>query len=283
MQVDGEKDKEKQRSDVIKVFKVVIKTIVGSHSICLQPFRNSYIQLLPHLLRLYPASKHHSVTSNDDELDTDVSICVSCLAQAHLDDDQIELVVSKLEEISFSQSWHMRHCCLPYIQVFLFVNLFTVRRMEGVVQRVRRLVSRLLRDEQFEVADMAKTTFSGMIQCELVPIDEELTKEIGELLGKGKLKKTSKNDKIQKRHAGILMLSACLLSSPYNVPDWMPDVVMRLSRFLHDPPPIQQSVKNTFQQFKRTHNDSWQQDKHKFTSEQLTVLTDMLVSPNYYA
>jgi len=35
--------------------------------------------------------------------------------------------------------------------------------------------------------------------------------------------------------------------------------------------------------FKRTHHENWRQHKQKFTDDQLTVLTDLLVSPSYYA
>jgi len=43
------------------------------------------------------------------------------------------------------------------------------------------------------------------------------------------------------------------------------------------------TVKKTLATFKRTHLDSWQDHKQKFTDDQLIVLTELLVSPNYYA
>lgn len=42
-----------------------------------------------------------------------------------------------------------------------------------------------------------------------------------------------------RRHAGVLGLSACILSSPYDVPDWMPQILMDLSDHLNDPQPIE--------------------------------------------
>lgn len=42
-----------------------------------------------------------------------------------------------------------------------------------------------------------------------------------------------------RRHAGVLGLSACILSSPYDVPDWMPQILMDLSNHLNDPQPIE--------------------------------------------
>ena len=45
----------------------------------------------------------------------------------------------------------------------------------------------------------------------------------------------------------------------------------------------QMTVKKTLTTFKRTHLDSWHDHKQKFTDDQLLVLTELLVSPNYYA
>lgn len=42
-----------------------------------------------------------------------------------------------------------------------------------------------------------------------------------------------------RRHAGVLGLSACILSSPYDVPTWMPQILMDLSAHLNDTQPIE--------------------------------------------
>jgi proteasome activator subunit 4 len=46
---------------------------------------------------------------------------------------------------------------------------------------------------------------------------------------------------------------------------------------------FQLTIKKTLQDFKRTHQDNWQDHKSKFSEDQLSVLTDLLVSPSYYA
>ena len=45
----------------------------------------------------------------------------------------------------------------------------------------------------------------------------------------------------------------------------------------------QGTVKKVMSEFRRTHHDSWTEHKQKFTDDQLAVLTDLLVSPSYYA
>lgn len=115
-----------------------------------------------------------------------------------------------------------------------------------------------------------------------------------EQLCKTKLPKKRKRDpgsvgdtipsaELVKRHAGVLGLGACVLSSPYDVPTWMPQLLMNLSAHLNDPQPIEMTVKKTLSNFRRTHHDNWQEHKQQFTDDQLLVLTDLLVSPCYYA
>jgi proteasome activator subunit 4 len=58
---------------------------------------------------------------------------------------------------------------------------------------------------------------------------------------------------------------------------------MELERHLHDPQPIPKTIKTSMQEFKRTHMDNWDEHKLKFTEDQLVTLTDLLVSPTYYA
>jgi len=48
------------------------------------------------------------------------------------------------------------------------------------------------------------------------------------------------------RHAGVLGLSACILSSPYDVPTWMPQILMDLSAHLTDTQPIEVQLPLSF-------------------------------------
>lgn len=63
----------------------------------------------------------------------------------------------------------------------------------------------------------------------------------------------------------------------------MPNIVHKLCRHVNDVAPICTTVKKAFAEFKRTHQDDWEQHKLKFTRDQLTDLTELLVSPHYYA
>ena len=47
---------------------------------------------------------------------------------------------------------------------------------------------------------------------------------------------------LRARHAGVLGLCAFVAAYPYDVPDFMPDILMMLGDHLHDPEPIPVSI-----------------------------------------
>ena len=57
-----------------------------------------------------------------------------------------------------------------------------------------------------------------------------------------KKKKTEESvplERVLQRHAGVLGLSACVQAFPYDVPEFVPDILMTLSNHVNDPQPIQ--------------------------------------------
>jgi len=51
-------------------------------------------------------------------------------------------------------------------------------------------------------------------------------------------------DKLKRRHAGVIGLGACILAFPYQVPDFMPRILMMLSTHVNDPQPIHVRASN---------------------------------------
>uniref|UniRef100_A0A3P9IVH1 Proteasome activator complex subunit 4 C-terminal domain-containing protein n=1 Tax=Oryzias latipes TaxID=8090 RepID=A0A3P9IVH1_ORYLA len=239
------------------------------------------LQLLPLLFKIAPVE----IDESYDEMKQDARTCLSLMSQGLLYPEHIPLVLSGLEEMTGSRSWHARFSVLTFLQIMVFYNLFTVLSLPTEVLRVQKLVMQLLLDEQLEVRDMACTTLSGLLQCQFIPLDSSLQTQLQTLSqtcvpkARGELASTD----LVRRHAGVLGLSACILSSPYDVPQWMPQILMELSDHLNDPQPIEMTVKKTLSEFRRTHHDNWQGHRQCFTDDQLLVLTNLLVSPCYYA
>ena len=85
------------------------------------------------------------------------------------------------------------------------------------------------------------------------------------------------------RHAAVLGLCSLVLSYPYSLPSFLPDCVVAISKCVSDPSPIQGTVRKTFLEFKSTHQENWELDKKLFNEEDLYLISDLLISPSYYA
>ncbi|ETE72009.1 Proteasome activator complex subunit 4, partial [Ophiophagus hannah] len=266
---------EDERTQGIKLLKTILKWLMASAGRAFSTAVTEQLQLLPLFFKIAPVENDHSY----DELKRDAKMCLSLMSQGLLYPQQVPLVLQVLKQIAKSNSWHARYTVLTYLQTMVFYNLFIFLNNEEAVNNIRWLVIKLLEDEQLE--------------CHFLEIDNPMQTHF-EQLCKMRLPKRRKRDlstvvdtippaDLVKRHAGVLGLSACILSSPYDVPTWMPQLLMDLSAHLNDPQPIEMTVKKTLSNFRRTHHDNWQQHKQQFTDDQLLVLTDLLVSPCYYA
>uniref|UniRef100_A0A3P8VNZ5 Proteasome activator Blm10 mid region domain-containing protein n=1 Tax=Cynoglossus semilaevis TaxID=244447 RepID=A0A3P8VNZ5_CYNSE len=270
-----------ERTQAVKLLKTVLKWLMASAGRTFTTPVQQQLQLLPLLFKIAPVE----IDESYDEMKQDARTCLSLMSQGLLYPEHIPVVLAALAEMVGSRSWHARFSVLTYVQIMVFYNLFTLLSMADEVLQIQKLVMQLLLDEQLEVRDMAATTLSGLLQCHFFPLDLSLQTRLQTLSqtrlpkARGELASTD----LVRRHAGVLGLSACILSSPYDVPEWMPQILMDISDHLNDPQPIEMTVKKTLSEFRRTHHDNWQEHRQCFTDDQLLVLTDLLVSPCYYA
>merc|ERR1712226_1451285 len=94
---------------------------------------------------------------------------------------------------------------------------------------------------------------------------------------------SSSRDRISSRHGAVLGLCSFVTAFPHTVPSLLPELLVYLGSLLHDQQPIPATIKLSLRSFKRTHQDNWAEHKEFFTEDQLTELTNLLVSPSYYA
>lgn len=88
---------------------------------------------------------------------------------------------------------------------------------------------------------------------------------------------------IPARHGRVLRASALILAFPYQLHEWAPQLLLILTKFLPDRAVIQATVRKTFSEFKRTHMDNWASERLLFNEEELDAISELLVSPSYYA
>lgn len=169
-------------------------------------------------------------------------------------------------------------------------------RQTEIDQVVQFMISKLA-DTQIEVREAAALTFAGVVrstlQSRIGSLTEQFKKDLSTPLPSKKRKAEQgpspspippqEAEAIIKRHAAVLGLASLIYANPFDVPSWMPNILELMAVHIHDPVPIQSTVKKVMADFRRTHQDTWHLDKASFTPEQLDVLSDLLVAPSYYA
>ncbi|KAI4905889.1 hypothetical protein NFI96_014094 [Prochilodus magdalenae] len=245
--LDDNTEEQDERTQAIKLLKTVLKWLMTSAGRSYSSALPEQLQLLPLLFKIAPVENDDSY----DEMKTDAKTCLFLMSQGLLYQEQIPQVLRTLQEISRSSSWHARYTVLTYLQSMVFYNLFTFLSEPKAVSQVQALILKLLEDEQLEVREMAATTLSGFLQCNFLSMDEHMQAHF-ETLSKTRLPKRKRREPgllvdtipspgLVRRHAGVLGLSACILSSPYDVPSWMPQILIDLSAHLNDTQPIEHS------------------------------------------
>ena len=187
-----------------------------------------------------------------------------------------------LNILESNKRWHIKMRVLPIVQVLFFRHLHLLQ--PETTERVMDVILTLLADQQVEVRHLASATLSGLIRCSERSIISRLVKRFRhDLAGNQVPRKRATQDALIKRHATVLGITAIINAFPYEVPEWMPQVLVDVSQCVSDPSPISGTVTKTFTDFRRTHQDNWEEDKQVFSADELSVLSDLLISPSYYA
>ncbi|KAL3873182.1 hypothetical protein ACJMK2_036330 [Sinanodonta woodiana] len=273
--VDNNTEESEERKTLSRLCKTVLKFLSLSLGKVFSPAPPEVFRLLPIICTLESEGK-------DEELKHDCLLALTWLSQALLQPEVVSVVIATIKEITGLQSWHARNAVLYYMQSMVFYNFFILHNPK-YTKEIQEIILHLLCDDQLEVREMAATTLSGFLHCGYLELNKDMLAHF-ERLRATKLKKFNMSlEMLIKRHAGVLGLSACVQAYPYDVPEFVPQILMDLGNHVNDPQPIQMTVKKTLSNFRRTHHDNWHDHKLMFTDDQLVVLTDLLVSPNYYA
>jgi len=284
--VQSTEEEGEERKKALRIAKTVL-TVLSSQPYTLQSISKETFKLLPLLMPL-------ESQEDDPEVQECCKFVFSKLPEQQLQDELIPTAVAMLVKMSSHGSWNVRRLVLRYLQIMVFHNMFTLKAVE-YRQDICQLVVRLINDEQLEVRLEATKALSGLVHYGYIDVDNDLHKQFSQMARTGLTKRKRGESEanqgglnhnasaLRRRHAGVLGLSACILAFPYEVPEWMPQMLMEVGEHLHDRTNIEATVKKTLSEFRRTHHDNWQEHKQKFKDDQLAMLTDLLVSPNYYA
>ncbi|KAI9261229.1 hypothetical protein EDC94DRAFT_122877 [Helicostylum pulchrum] len=247
--------------------------------------------IVPFLQRIFAMQE----VNDDQDLQIMATRVLNLTARVSYPPSMLPTMIDQfLTILTTSTSWHIRIRALPVLQVFFFKHLFVMSSQELI--RIMNVIGNMLLDTQIEVRQLASVTLGGLVRCsQRDAIQSLLTQFNAQMViripKRKRDKVTGKNvepvgfaEAVVQKHAGVLGISCLINAFPYEVPEWMPDILCELAECMSDPAAeIQATIRKTFSDFRRTHSDTWHEDMLKFNEDQLSLLSDMLISPSYYA
>ncbi|KAN0063131.1 Proteasome activator BLM10 [Thecaphora frezii] len=236
-----------------------ISTTLGDHR--KSAMAGEAIRFLPHIFAMV------EIHDNKELSDLARAVLTKISTYSHAPHD-VEALVNELLAVtrSSNDSWRARLDSLPVLQVVYFQNLFYLN--EATIQRIIELLLELLRDKHLEMREMAATTLSGIVRCSQRRLIQTLKRRFTKTVTDTVLPKRGQEgyeEKLLTLHSGILGATALLAAFPYEVPEWMPQLIVEtVAQHTEDPVPISTTVRRCAADFKRTHQDTWSEDQKKF-------------------
>ena len=282
-------EKWEERQSGVRLLQTLCKLLAGLL------LRNWYT-IKPELFQLLEMLALNESSELEPDLAQDSTLALACISTCILPPGLLTTALAAIENVSNSASWKARNAILEFLQIIVFWNFASFKSDSEAAERTVDVVLRLLKDERVEVREKASKVLGGLVHCCFVSEEsaDKLMNQFKTEVSK-KLRKKPRGDEdavgfqssqskaLLRRHSGVLGLSAFVQSCPYDIPPHLPDILMILAEHLHDPQPVSATIKTVFQDFKRTHQDNWAEHKAAFTEDELSELTDLLVSPSYYA
>lgn len=217
-------------------------------------------------------------------------------------DTNVTSLLRIILQLSENKSWYVRLEAIMALSVFDVQHIFLIDAAQS--SAILGRVIALLTDERREVQEKAQSTLSQIVYSMELGVADQLTQEyldkaVGTITTKRRKKSltsaptkgtelsseaTAQRAKVQQ--TCVRLLSAVVLAYPYEVPPYVPKALAVLSRLLNSTisSTLQEVIRKTVSDFKRTHTDEWETNhRQRFTEEQLDALNDVLSSPHYYA
>lgn len=205
---------------------------------------------------------------------------------------QVQLCLQAVLKSSSGSLWTERAAALVFLQYFWFRHALILgdRGSETVMNEALRLIN----DSKLEVRELGSATVSGVIRA-LSPEKQEKYRILAlekarTLFPERKRRRVDTSDKqkhgsglIPERHGAALFLKALVLATPYDVPEWLPDILMALVRLASEPAPVKSTVTEALADFRRTHEEGGLMEmKEVLTPDQWEAIRDVATPASYF-
>ncbi len=205
-------------------------------------------------------------------------------------------LLESVRVVASAESWHVRATLPTFLSVLFFRQQFMVS--SSALFGALDICISLLSDSQHEVRQSSKTCLSGLLRLVSTEHVNTLSSQFIDMCKVGSssigISKRSRHSQasssssgpspleLRTRHAGVLGLAAIVGAHPFDVPSWMPNLLLKLATHVNDPAPIKPTVKEVFLEFWASHQDAWPLTKLVFDPDQLVELQNLLVSSSYF-
>lgn len=213
-----------------------------------------------------------------------------------LEPEFIDPMLSCLIESMHGELWTERAAALQFLQYFWFRN--AINMGEEGSEKVLNEAMRLLEDSKLEVREMACDTVSGVIRALSAERQATLRAKIVDHAkaifpdrkrrrlanGSGSANGAGGSEvehSLQVRHGAVLGLRALAMSSPYEIPKWLPGILMSLVRVGTEKGVVGRTVTECLSDFRRTH-ENLDVVKSKLSEEEWEAIRDVAVGVSSY-
>ncbi|CAO1625770.1 unnamed protein product [Sympodiomycopsis kandeliae] len=168
-------------------------------------------------------------------------------------------------------SWRTRLEALSYLQIAYFENIFYLDSTD--IKAIVDMLLLALKDPRTEVREIASVSLSGIVRSSQRQLISDLTKRFTATVVSTHVPARGEagySEALITLHSGILGCTALVNAFPYEIPAWMPSLLVdTLCQHTDSPAPIDATIKKCAGNFKRTHQDNWTEQSKAFTSDQL--------------
>ncbi|GMH44904.1 hypothetical protein BSKO_12861 [Bryopsis sp. KO-2023] len=201
--------------------------------------------------------------------------------------DRVGDVVDIITASHRYEQWHARAAALVFQQVFWFRHCFLLSQAHS--KQMLEYVMGRLGDKKLEVQMVASTTLSGMLKGMASDQEEKVRSHFMSQLAKfypnGRRPRRKKQDPqvLLEKHTCILGIRAFITCHPYDIPEWMPEMLTAAVPAAGEPAPIKTTITKTLGDFRRTHeNESHQELRAAFDEDQWEALQGVGSQASYF-
>jgi hypothetical protein len=223
---------------------------------------------------------------------------VQACRRAHLDSCQPS-IANILADKMAGDVWQIRLGAMEYCGAFQASHLFL--QIPSERQMLLQVTLRLLQDERREVQEIARTVLTLRLSQvgggEALNLSKEFIMRSREAVSAAKRRRLLKSNftsassseaavalQTKQREAAVLGLSSCILAYPYDIPEFLPQVIVALGAHSDGRSLVKETVTAALKDFRRTRTGAvWQSQRRCFTQEQLEALDDLSEIPSYFS